>query len=219
MNSDGEISTRESRCGAARPATLGLAGGRSWVGRAALVALALAAWPAPARPTTPTPTATATPVAIRGRIYDATQPSQGIVGAQVQYPRGGGLDTVVTGANGEFTLILDVPDDDYLVVWVTAEGYLPTDVTDLSADVRSAGAIDIGLQPGAIRVETDVSGIVYDASIGTSAGIAGAEIDYVYHNADGAFPDTSGTVRTGADGRYHFALLLAAADYIEFTVF
>src|SRR5215472_11184752 len=208
MNSDGEISTRESRCGAARPATLGLAGGRSWVGRAALVALALVVWPAPARPTTPTPTATATPVAIRGRIYDATQPSQGIVGAQVNYLRGGGLDTVVSGADGEFTLILDVPDDDYLAVWVTAEGYLPTSVTYPAADVRSAGAIDIGLQPAPTRVDTEVSGLVYDASLGMSAVIAGAEIDYVYHNAADAFPDTSGTVRTGADGRYHFALPL-----------
>jgi hypothetical protein len=218
MSSDGEGSTHGSGCGAARPAALGPGSGRSWAGRAALVALALAAWPAPARPTTPTPTETATPAAIRGRVYDATQPSQGIVGAQVQYLRGDGRDTDVTGADGEFTLILELPEDVYLAVWVAADGYQPTLVVYPVADVRQAGAIDIGLQPAAVRVDTAVGGIVYDASIGTSAVIADAEIDYVSHSADGAFPDTSGTVRTGADGRYHLALPLAADDYLEFTV-
>ena len=77
---------------------------------------------------------------------------------------------------------------------------------------------DIGLQPASARADTEVSGIVYDGSLGTGAPIADAEIDYTSHNADGAFPDQSGTVHTAADGGYRFAVPLAANDYIDVTI-
>lgn len=66
-------------------------------------------------------------------------------------------------------------------------------------------------------VDTEISGIVYDASIGIDAPIADAEIHYNYR-AFGALPDIAGSVRSDAEGRYRFVLSLAPGGVIDFGV-
>ena len=59
-------------------------------------------------------------------------------------------------------------------------------------------------------VVTDVSGVVYDSSKGVGATIADAEISYTYGSNS-----AGGSVRSDADGRYHFSL---PSDVSAFTL-
>jgi len=156
---------------------------------------------------------------IRGLVFDAARGrSAGVAGAQVSYLRDQGRETVIADAQGAFTLILALPENDTLAVWVNAEGYAPTLQTYDVLEVRQAGAIEIGLEAAPERMDTQISGIVFDALAGAGAPIADAAVDYVYHNSRGAFPDIPGTVRSGPDGRYSFTVPVGDGDWIELDV-
>jgi hypothetical protein len=84
--------------------------------------------------------------------------------------------------------------------------------------VLRAGPVDVALEPAAPRVAAEVGGLVYDASIGTSAPIAGAAVNYLYHARLNAYPDLPGTAVSAADGLYAFELPLGPEDWLEMIV-
>jgi hypothetical protein len=67
-----------------------------------------------------------------------------------------------------------------------------------------------------MRVDTVISGLVYDAVGGVGAPLAGAVVDYRYGGYS-IFPVESGSVVTGQDGRFQFTALLAAHDRVDLT--
>jgi hypothetical protein len=155
--------------------------------------------------------------AIRGRVFDAAQDAHpGIAGAHVGFWQGDSRYDLTTDANGVFTFTLAVPDDALISMSVSADGYLPGYAVYEARDLRLMPMPEIGLQPGPTRVDTEVHGLVYDVSIGTGAPIADAEVDYEYYGG-GVFPDTSGTVHTGADGRYRIDLPIGPDDGLRLT--
>ena len=155
---------------------------------------------------------------IHGRVFDASQgASAGIAGAHLGFWQGDGRYELTTDAQGAFSFTLAVPDDALISISVSADGFLPGYAVYRAGDLRLMPMPEIGLQPGPARVDTAISGLVYDVSIGTSAPIADAEVDYEYYGG-GVFPDTSGSVRTGPDGRYRIELPIGPNDGLRLTV-
>jgi hypothetical protein len=62
---------------------------------------------------------------------------------------------------------------------------------------------------------TAITGLVYDASIGRSAPIPGAHIDYAYHSPWSG--ERTGSLTTGADGTYRLEVQLAPDDTIDLS--
>ena len=156
---------------------------------------------------------------IRVVLYDASQgPSAGIAGAQFQYLGVDGLERGTADADGAFTLMLTLSDGDYLPVWGFALGFLPSLQVFRVDEVRRAGMIHIGLQPAAPRVDSEIRGVVSDASRGSGAPIANATVDYVYYSYEDAFPEIHGSLLTDAEGRYAFHVPLGPSDYVALSV-
>src|SRR5262249_15993964 len=145
-------------------------------------------------------------------------PAAGITGAQFQYGSADGLQRGTAGADGTFTLLLTLPDDDYLPVWGFALGYLPSLQAFRVAEVRRAGMIQIGLQPAAPRGGSGIHGVGSDAARGSGAPLANATVDYVYHSYEDAFPEIHGSLLTDTEGRYAFHVPLGPTDYVELSV-
>ena len=81
---------------------------------------------------------------------------------------------VTTNADGVFSLTLELYEDYWVSVSVSADGYLPWSEPRGGAPFWRAPHLDIELQP---RVDSLGRGRVYDASQGPAEGIGGASID------------------------------------------
>jgi len=130
----------------------------------------------------------------------------------------GGVTSATTAADGSFAINLPPGDDAYVFVSVSAQGFYPFNQWSSGPELRQASPLAIGLEPAPQRVETTIAGVVYDAAVGPTAPIAGADVHYAYHSYREAFPDAAGTLHTAADGRYDFDQSLGAGDWIEFSI-
>jgi hypothetical protein len=161
-----------------------------------------------------------TPTTVRGRVYDASLgPQAGIGGVRVAFEIAGlapGAETV-TAPDGTYAVSFVVLDDDWVSIEVRVDGY-HLYARAMDGVVLRSGPVDVALEPAAPRVAAEVGGLVYDASIGPTAPIAGAEVSYVYHARLDAYPDLPGTAVSAADGRYAFELPLGPQDWLEVTV-
>lgn len=187
----------------------------------------LAVAPTPTQAPVPRFTADLGTALIRGRVFDSSHGSNaGIAGARVDYDHiarvgPGAHGSLVTDAAGAFSFTLALHDTDLVVIRADAvdQGFFPASTRSSGAELWFASApIEIGLDP-LERVDTAISGLVYDASIGPDAPLEGAEVGYEYGSA--FFPASSGSMRTGLDGRYRFVLALApehGAESITLTV-
>ena len=159
---------------------------------------------------------------IVGRVFDTSlSMDAGIHFALVELHipgASGGATSATTDVDGSFAITLPPGDETYVFVSVTAPGYYPFHQWSSGAELRQASPLAIGLQPAPQRIVTTVAGIVYDAGVGPTAPLAGAEVHYTYHSYQEAFPEVSDTLHTGIDGRYSFAQPLGAGDWIEFAV-
>lgn len=157
---------------------------------------------------------------IVGRVFDASRGADfGIHFASVELRipgADGGAASATTGPDGSFAITLPPGDEATVSVSVSARGFYPFHQWSSGAELRQT--FTIGLQPAPERSDTAITGLVYDASVGPSALIGGAEIQYVYQSFNDAFPEVAGEIHTGADGRYGFNQLLGPDDYVEITV-
>ena len=158
---------------------------------------------------------------IVGRVFDSSLGvDAGIHFALVELHipgASGGATSATTDADGSFAITLPPGDGTNVFVSVSAQGYYPFNQWSSGVQLRQA-PLAIGLQPAPQRIDTTVAGIVFDAGVGPTAPLAGAEVHYTYHSYQEAFPEVSDTLRTGIDGRYSFEQPLGAGDWIEFTV-
>ena len=196
------MKTRAFDCRRSLPPTLGLA---------ALLVIAA-----------PVLTVHAADAPVVGRVFDT---SLGVVAGihfalvELHIPgASGGATSATTDVDGSFAITLPPGDETYVFVSVSAPGYYPFNQWSSGVELRQASPLAIGLQPAPQRIGTTVAGIVYDAGLGPSAPLAGAEVHYTYHSYQEAFPEVSDTLRTRIDGRYSFEQPLGAGDWIEFTV-
>jgi hypothetical protein len=191
---------------------------------AAIVALVLAAAAAQAR--TPTPSATPVPTPepptalLRARVFDASQgPAFPIVAASVSYQRepSGVRGVVSTGLNGELEILIS-QHDDVVNVFVTADGFLPAQLTYFP---DMTDVVDVALQPQAHNTTITVG--VYDPSFSLPQAISGAEVQYTLFGRGGGVE--TGTLLTGEEGTVSFDLPIdvesvtvrvAHADYAPF---
>src|SRR5262245_6413185 len=161
-----------------------------------------------------------TPTTVAGRVYDASLgPQTGIGGVRVAFEIAGlapGGETV-TAADGTFAVSFVVLDDDWVSIQVRVDGYHFYSRA-MEGAVLKSGPVDVPLEPAAPRVDAEIGGLVYDASIGPTAPIAGAEVSYVYHARLDAYPELPGTAVSAADGRYAFELPPGPQDWLEVTV-
>ena len=174
-------------------------------------------------PSTPTPGPLPNPtgdlgtVEIRGRLFDASRgPDAPIAGATIRYDQierfGPGVSgDVTTDAAGRFAFTLALHDTDIVILRALPDGYFGVFARYSGVDLwLLAGVINLPAEPLGTREPVDIGGLVYDLSIGRSAPIAGAEVTYESRSA--YFPNESGTVQAGADGRYQITLMLKRGD-------
>ncbi len=158
---------------------------------------------------------------IRGRVYDAAGGADaGIHFALVELTipgASGGKTSATTAADGRFAMALPPGGDANVFVAVSASGFYPFRQWSSGPELRQT-SLAVGLEPAPERATTAIGGLVYDASAGPAAPIGGAEIEYVYHSYNEAFPDVPGTLQTTADGRYAFTQALGEKDYLEFRI-
>jgi len=119
-----------------------------------------------------------------------------------------------TDSAGGTAFTLTLPDSETLTLFVSAEGYHGGVHLYAVADVRRLRTLAIPLTAAAARSEIEVGGLVYDASGGRQAPLAGAEVFYEY-NGRGVFPDVSGSVRSDAGGRYRVTLPIGPEDALS----
>lgn len=159
---------------------------------------------------------------ITGRVFDTARGVEtGIHFALVELHTpgaGGGVSTATTGVDGSFAITLPPRELDDVFVMVSAQGYYPYHQWWSAAELQAASPLLIGLDPAPQRVPVTIFGAVYNAAVGPSAPIDNAEISYTYHSYQDAFPEMSGTLRTGVDGRYEIEQLLGDGDYVEVNV-
>jgi hypothetical protein len=165
-----------------------------WSGVAVLLVLAPAAAPA-------------SDGAIVGRVIDASVsgPAAGIHAATVKLSipgADGGVTSATTDELGAFAITMPPGDESDVFTSVSAVGFYPFGQWTSGAALRAASPLIYALQPAPPRAFTMVAGVVYDASIGPSAPIEGAEVRYLYRSYMDAFPEVSATLHTGADGAY-----------------
>jgi hypothetical protein len=183
---------------------------RPWSGLAVLLVLVPAA-------------ASASDGAIVGRVIDASVsgPAAGIHAATVKLTipgAYGGVTTATTDGLGAFAITLPPGDESDVFTSVSAVGFYPFGQWTSGAALRATSPLIYALQPAPPRLFTMVAGVVYDASIGPSAPIEGAEVRYLYRSYMDAFPEVSGTLHTGADGAYVIEQPLGPGDYIQVDV-
>jgi len=158
---------------------------------------------------------------IVGRVFDASVgPDAGIHFALVELHipgADGGVTSATTDVDGSFAITLPPGDDANVFVSVSAVGYYPFNHWSSGPALRQS-PLAIGLEPAPSRVDTAIAGLVYDASKGRGAAIAGAAIDYIYYSYNEAFPEVEGHLLTGPDGRYAFEQPLGENDYFGFNV-
>jgi hypothetical protein len=88
---------------------------------------------------------------------------------------------------------------------VSAGGFVSFFDLYRTGDLPSAATIDVALQPvppPVVNPAETFTGLVYDASVSSSAAIAGADVSYRYYIPSAS--NVSGTLRTDADGRFQF---------------
>jgi hypothetical protein len=160
------------------------------------------------------------PSTISGRVYDAALgPQSAVAGAFVAYEIAGtapGASTL-TAADGSYAVTFLVRDDDWVSVQVAKDGYL-TYSRAMNGSELKQGPVDIALEAAEPRVATSFGGVVFDASVGRSAPLAGATVRYTYHARLEAYPDLEGSAVTDGSGQYGFELLLGPLDWLDMRV-
>jgi hypothetical protein len=158
---------------------------------------------------------------VTGRVFDVsvgTDAGIHLASVELHIPgASGGATSATTDVDGSFAISLPPGDDTLVFMSVTAQGYFPFNQWFSGVQLR-ASPLAIGLAPAPARVDTTVSGLVYNAAVGRDAPIAGALIQYTYHSYNDAFPGVSGALQTGADGRYRFEQPLGNGDFFELSV-
>lgn len=123
----------------------------------------------------------------------------------------------MTGSTDDLGYVeLDVPVDvAYVVLRVNAAGFVPFLRSYDANELRRSGFVAIELEP-LNASEREIAGLVYDASVGPSAPVAGATVRYQHQSR--FLPSDDGVVYSDAGGRFAFAVTMAQESSVDITV-
>lgn len=149
---------------------------------------------------------------VAGIVYDASVgPNAVMAGAKVEYHSGfccgpgGSLDdgSVLTDAAGRYRFEISVGATSFSVR-ADAPGFIGFLSGFSASDLPLT--LDIGLAPVVVTDKT-ISGVVYDASVGPQAALAGAVVSYEYYSTYTG--GGTGSTQTDAEGAYAFTVPFA----------